>query len=163
MRKLGARLQAVADLVRGDIIADIGSDHAYLPAWLAQNNRIKKAYAIDVSAKCVERMKANLARLNIGRDIVEPVLCDGLPELEGLTDIIIAGMGGESIAGILSGIVARGVPQLENINFILQPNSKKDALLAYMAANGFKLLQELRVDEKRRYYYILRVGYAYIF
>ena len=161
MKKLSARLQAVADLVRGDVIADIGSDHAYLPAWLAKNNRIKKAYAIDISAKCVERMKANLARLNIGRDIVEPVLYDGLPELEGLTDIIIAGMGGETIAGILSGIAGRA--QLEDINFVLQPNSKKDALLAYMAANGFKLLQELRVDEKRRYYYILRVGYAYIF
>lgn len=152
MKKLNARLQALADLVRGDIIADIGSDHAYLPAWLVKNNRIKKAYAIDISAKCVERIKTNLARFNIPREIVEPVLSDGLSKLENiiLTDIIIAGMGGETIAEIIADI-----KEPENIHFILQPNTKKDILKDFLIANKFIILQEIIIQDKKRFYNII--------
>ena len=157
MKKLDARLQAIADLVHGDIIADIGSDHAYLPAWLVKNNRIKKAYAIDISAKCVARIKTNLARFNIPQEIITPVLSNGLSELNaadltGLTDIIIAGMGGETIAGIIDNIT---IENSANINFILQPNSKKDFLKEYLLTNNFKVLQEMRVQDKKRYYIII--------
>jgi len=157
MKKLSMRLQAVADLVCGDIIADIGSDHAYLPAWLAKNNKIKKAYAIDISEKCVERIKKNLARFGIPREIIEPILSDGLAGLENIkpTDIIIAGMGGETIAEIITGI-----KEPAGINFILQPNTKKEVLKEFLAANNFMVLQEIRVQEKRRYYNIMRAIYV---
>jgi len=157
MKKLSARLKAVADLVCGDIIADIGSDHAYLPAWLVKNNKIKKAYAIDISAKCLERIKINLAKFNISQEIIEPVLSDGLAELENiaLTDIIIAGMGGETIAEIIATI-----KEPANINFILQPNTKTEVLKDFLTANNFKILQEIRIQETRRYYNIMRVIYV---
>ena len=159
IKKLSTRLQAVADLVQGDIIADIGSDHAYLPAWLALNNKIKKAYAVDISAACVERIKANLEKFGISRDIIEPVLSDGFAELEHikLTDIIIAGMGGENIAGIMGGI-----KNPAGINFILQPNTKTEFLKNYLLNNNYRILDEVRVDEKRRYYNIMRAVYGYI-
>ena len=158
MRKLDARLQAIADLVRGGIIADIGSDHALLPARLVKTGKIKKAYAIDISAKCVERMKNNLADFNIPQEIIEPVLSDGLTALENikninlnsLTDIIIAGMGGETIAHIIADI-----KKPENINFILQPNTKKDFLKDFLTANNFDILQELTVRDKKRFYNII--------
>lgn len=165
MKKLDARLQAVADLVHGEIIADIGSDHAYLPVWLVQNNKIKKAYAIDISAKCVERVKANLVRFNISQEIIRPVLSNGLnalPEAQAaeLTDIIIAGMGGETVAGIMGGIADGGAARLANINFILQPNTKTDVLKEYLLANNFKILHEIRIQDKKRYYNIMRAAYV---
>jgi len=97
-------------MICGDVIADVGSDHAYLPVWLYQNNRIKKAYALDISENCVNRIKTNLRKYNISQDVIIPVLSDGLECFESkkekydfseLTDIIIAGMGGENIAEII--------------------------------------------------------------
>ena len=156
MKKLSARLQTAADLVCGDVAADIGSDHAYLPVWLVLNNKIKKAYAVDISAKCIERIKNNLAKFNIGREIIEPVLSDGLAGLEDikLTDIIITGMGAKTIAGIIAGI-----KKPENINFILQTNTKLDLLKDFLLENNFKILQEIKVQEKRRFYVVLRVKF----
>ena len=157
MKKLSARLQACADLVQGDIIADIGSDHAYLPVWLFKNNKIKKAYAVDISVKCVERIEANLAKYNIPRETIVPVLSDGLSALENirLTDIIIAGMGAKTIFGIIAGI-----KEPADINFILQPNTKKEVLKDLLADNNFKVLQEVAVRDKNRYYNIMRAVYA---
>ena len=159
MKKLDARLQAIANAVCGEIIADIGSDHAYLPAWLAKNGKIKKAYAVDISVKCVERIKTNLARLRISHEIVEPILADGLAsiDLAEISDVIIAGMGGENIAGILSAVP---IADVRNINFILQPNTKKDALREYLLDNGFEISQELVIQEKRRFYtiFVARIG-----
>ena len=158
VKKLDARLQAIADLVQGEIIADVGSDHAYLPAWLAKHNKIKKAYALDISPNCVGRIKANLGKFNIPQEIISPVLSDGLAGLgdcaiAGLTDVIIAGMGGETIARILSGIKKRA-----GINFILQPNTKKELLKDYLLANNFEVSQEIKVQDKKRYYIIMRAS-----
>ena len=159
MKQLDARLQAIANSVSGEIIADIGSDHAYLPAWLAKNGRIKKAYAVDISVKCVERIKTNLARFRIPHEMVEPVLADGLSALNlaELSDVIIAGMGGENIAGILSAVPPSDI---KNINFILQPNTKKDALREYLLDNGFDISRELMIQEKRRFYtiFVAKIG-----
>ena len=163
MKKLNARLQAIADSVCGEIIADIGSDHAYLPAWLVKNDRIKKAYAVDISVKCVERIKTNLARFRISNEIIEPVLADGLASLElsELSDVIIAGMGGENIVGILSAVKIKDV---QNINFILQPNTKQDTLHDYLIGNGFEISQELVIQEKRRFYtiFVAKIGGIYV-
>ena len=150
MKKINARLLAVANLIRGDIIADIGSDHAYLPAWLVKHGRIKKAYAIDISANCVERIKANLARFNISWEIIEPVLSDGLPELENLSDIVIAGMGARSIMNIISGI-----KNPSGINFILQTHTKKDLLKDFLLSKNFKISHEIIVQDKKRFYNII--------
>jgi tRNA A22 N-methylase len=175
MKKLNARLLAAAELVRGEIIADIGSDHAYLPAWLVKNNKIKKAYAIDISVKCVERIKANLEKFNISQEIIEPVLSDGLngfkhleisdsSDLSDLTDIIIAGMGGETIAGIISDIInSIDIIKIKNpadINFILQPNTKKEVLKEFLIENQFKILQEITVQDKKRFYTIISAEYT---
>ena len=157
MKKLSLRLQACAELVRGDIIADIGSDHAYLPVWLVKNNKIKKACAVDVSKKCVERIKNNLAKFNIAQEIIVPVLSDGLAELENIkfTDIIIAGMGAKTICDIL-----KNIKDPADINFILQPNTKLEVLREFLTANNFKILDEIKVRDKKREYTIMRAAYA---
>ena len=155
-KKLSPRLRTVADLARGDILADIGSDHAYLPVWLVQNSKIKKAYAVDISEKCVERIKKNLARFNIPHTVIMPVLSDGLSSFENIpdkpTDIVIAGMGGETIAEIINGA---GIEEYTDVHFILQPNTKKEKLKDFLSANNFKILREITVREKRRVYTVI--------
>ena len=145
-------------MIHGEIIADVGSDHAYLPIWLYLNQKIKKAYALDISENCVDRIKTNLQKYHIPEDIIIPVLSDGLSCFENnnnfqeLTDIIIAGMGGETIAGILHN------PRENiniNINYILQPNSKIIFLKKYLHKNKFEIIREEIVQSKKKFYTII--------
>jgi len=148
MIKINKRLNEIANLVQGEVIADIGSDHALLPIWLYSNKKIKKAYASDMSKNCVEKIKINIKKYNIPEDIIIPVLSDGLNfDHSGLTDVIIAGMGGETIAKIIK--------PLKNINFILQPNSKIKFLQKYLYENDFETIKEITIEDKKRFYNII--------
>ena len=144
-------------MIRGDIIADIGSDHAYLPIWLYFNKKIKKAYAVDISEKCFNRIKANLEKYNIPEDIIIPVLSGGLDYFERnnnfseLTDIIIAGMGGETIADIIKPV--------QNINYIIQPNSKIIFLKKFLHKNNFEIIRETAVESRKRFYTVINAGF----
>ena len=146
----------------GDIIADVGSDHAYLPIWLYLNKKIKKAYALDISENCIKKIKLNLKKYNIPEDIIIPVLSDGLScfeteyDLSELTDIIIAGMGGETIADI----IAQSGGLAENLNFILQPNSKVEFLREYLYDNKFDIIQEIIAEDENRLYNIINARFT---
>ena len=135
------------------MVADIGSDHAYLPIWLYLNKKIERAYAVDKSEKCVARGRANLKKYNIPENIVTPVVSDGLEWLEAngvmpqLTDITVAGMGGETIAEIIQN--ARGV------NLVLQPNSKAGVLREFLIENGFEILGETAAAHNKRTYTVI--------
>jgi len=150
-------------MIRGDVIADVGSDHAYLPIWLYLNKKIKKAYALDISENCVNRVKTNIEKYNISHDIIVPVLSDGLAcfdsefDFSELTDIIIAGMGGENIAGIIrQTLVKRRVGvAAPYINFILQPNSKMRFLREFLRENDFDILEDIIIESKKRRYIVI--------
>ena len=155
MKKISNRFNEIIKLIEGDTIADIGSDHAYLPMWLYFNNKIKIAYAADISEKCVEKIKINIKKNNIPENIIIPVLSDGLSYfikndiIKKITDIIIAGMGGETIAKIIESA------PVENINFILQPNSKIEFLKNFLYKNKFEIISEIKIEDKKRFYTIL--------
>jgi len=151
-------------MICGEVIADIGSDHAYLPIWLYINKKIKKAYAVDISEKCVKRIKINLKNYNIPEDIVVPVLSDGLAYFENsenkekfseLTDIIISGMGGESISEII-----KNIKNPKNLNFILQPNSKIEFLKKFLSENNFNIINEITAESKKRFYRIINAKFT---
>ncbi|MBR0394184.1 MAG: SAM-dependent methyltransferase, partial [Alistipes sp.] len=101
--KLDSRLSAVAELVReGKTVADIGTDHAYLLAYLLQQGKIKNGIAADLRKGPLENARKTL--IESGElDKVRLVLSNGLDELsEGdCEDIVIAGMGGILIKEIL--------------------------------------------------------------
>jgi len=173
IKKLDGRLAAIAEMICGGVIADVGSDHAYLPIWLYLNKKIKKAYALDISENCVERIRANIKKYDITPDIIIPVLSDGLaglaPLVKGgcrkaaggsdeITDIIIAGMGGINIAEILAAafINVNGAPGSSRpTNLILQPNSKLKYLRDFLHENNFDIIQEIKVESKKRFYNII--------
>ncbi|MCL2157813.1 MAG: tRNA (adenine(22)-N(1))-methyltransferase TrmK [Oscillospiraceae bacterium] len=151
------RLKKIAEFIYGNIIADIGSDHAYLPIWLIQQKKISKAYAVDISENCIKKIKANLKKHNISEDIIIPVCSDGFLDfeydLDEITDIVIAGMGGETISQIIENM--KSAHDIKNLNFVLQPNSKIEYLKKYLTENNIEIKKLHITESKKRSYTII--------
>ena len=142
--EFGKRLSAAADLVRaGAVFADIGTDHASLPIYLASEGKITRAYACDVAEKPVELAKRN-------------VEASGYAGLEGagLTDAAVCGMGGELICALLSADHARFL-RADKVRLILQPMSRSAYLRHYLASEGFSIEDEMIVRDMGRQYEII--------
>ncbi|MDO4419241.1 MAG: class I SAM-dependent methyltransferase [Ruminococcus sp.] len=135
---LNNRLALCAQMVRkGTKIADIGTDHAYLPVWLVRTGFVSFALACDIKAEPLMQGELTIKKYH-AEDLVETRLCDGLRDVNSdeVDDIIIAGMGGETIVHILS-----DAPWLKDKSkrLILQPMSKHELVIEYLYKNGFEL------------------------
>lgn len=153
--QLDPRLQLCADFVRpGARMADIGTDHAYLPVWLEKQGLIRSAVAADVRTGPLAKAEENLKRYQTERISVR--LSDGLEKVlpEEAEDIVIAGMGGELIVTILSG--APWVRQNER-HLILQPMTCAPELREYLLQNGFSVLREEAVEARGHVYSVMLV------
>lgn len=139
--QLDNRLKLCADFVRnGAKLADIGTDHAYLPVWLCRIGRCPCAIAADINPEPLKRGQSTIIESGMsGR--IETRLSDGLKEIksEETDDIVIAGMGGELIAKILSEC---SFATDSSKHFILQPMTKSEVLIAWLCENGFKILKQ---------------------
>ncbi|MBR6512746.1 MAG: SAM-dependent methyltransferase [Clostridia bacterium] len=148
--KLDMRLRMVAGLIRPGIpLADIGTDHAYLPVFLVENDIIPKALASDVKIGPLENAKKTINKHNLS-DKITPVLSDGLKEIpHEYTDFCIAGMGGELIAKILeeSPWVRR-----QGNHFVFQPQTHPEDLRRHLLTNGYEIIREDVVKERMKYY-----------
>ena len=152
---LGNRLAACAEFVKGEKACDVGTDHGYLAAELLLSGKCSFAIAADINEKPLESARKTLH--NHGLDErSETVLSDGVEsvDLNGVTDIIIAGMGGELIAKILS------QKCLDGINLVLQPMTKAPYLRRFLAENGFELLEETSVSEGGRLYTVMNAVFS---
>ena len=155
---LTPRLEAVASFVKeGSVIADVGTDHGYIPAYLINKGIIKKAIAADINVGPLENAKKTMK--NEGIDSVEFVLSDGLKNLGGsqFDEIIIAGMGGEMIASILDN---SSWCKDKKYSFILQPMTKEDYLRRYLYENGFEIIKETLAAEKDKLYNIMKAVFV---
>ena len=147
---LDRRLMAAADFVRRNaVVADIGTDHAYLPVFLIGTNKAKRAVAADINEGPVLRARQNVREYKM-EDRIEVVQTDGLAGLErkDITDIAICGMGGELISKILD---SAPFVKDEKIRLILQPMTKSEDLYRYLCENGFSVVGEALVREDRIY------------
>lgn len=153
--ELSPRLQAVAGWIPMNArLADIGTDHAYLPVSLLLENRILSAIAADVRSGPLEHAKRTAKEYGI-TDRIRFFLCDGLTKIEAeQCDVIaIAGMGGETIAHILE-----DAPWMRQDHlFILQPQSTQNILRKFLAEHGYSIQKEQVVREGNRWYPILKV------
>ncbi len=134
---MGARLQALAAAVEpGARVADIGTDHGRLLTLLRQRRAVRVAIGIDRSAAALQRTAAELADAAI-----ELRRGDGLAPLRpGEVDtVVIAGMGAQSIIGVLERGAARW-PELTRL--VLQPAAQWPWLRAWIAARRFTLQHE---------------------
>lgn len=154
--ELSPRLRSVAELVpRGAHFADIGTDHAYLPVWLILHGVIKSAIAADLRRGPLERARETAKKYSVSEKM-DFRLCDGLTGLrEGEADTIaIAGMGGETIANILTAAPwSRG----DGITLILQPMSSQPDLRLWLAENGYTIERECLAREEKNIYTVMLV------
>ena len=153
---LSKRLTAVAGLITpGNSIADIGTDHGYIPIYMAQKGLTRKALAMDVNPGPLKRAVENINKYHV-EDMVSARLSDGLSMLnEGETDtIVIAGIGGLLMVNILEKYPSKAHAARE---LILSPHSDVDKVRRFLADNGFCITHEKMVCEEGKYYFIMRV------
>ena len=155
--KLSKRLSTAASYVRsGAFVADIGTDHAYLPIYLVSNGIAAQALASDVNEGPILKAKENISKYGLKNKIYTEI-ADGLDKIERYnpTDIVICGMGGELIAKILD---ASDYVKNKNVRLILQPMTSVFELREYLS-NGFSTVAENVVCEDNKIYQIICVEY----
>ena len=158
MQTPDARLLAAAAFVRqGAVLADIGTDHAYLPIYLVASGRVSRAVAADIGKGPIALARANIAASGLS-DRIETVMTDGLFRLsdKGITDITVCGMGGELISRILQDA---SFVKDKGIRLILQPMSRAATLRRYLAKNGFAIIAERPCRAAGRVYSCLCAEY----
>ena len=157
--KLDARLLAVASMVRmGAYLADVGTDHAYLPVYLAEENIISGAVASDIHKGPLESADKNIREAGFS-DKIQTLLTDGLQGVEKypVTDIAIAGMGGLMIRNILE--KAQFLRKENSPRLILQPMQHIPELRRYLGENGFLIEQEKQALAEGKFYQIFLAVY----
>jgi tRNA (adenine22-N1)-methyltransferase len=151
---LTPRLKIIADSIQGyETVADIGSDHAYLPIYLVKNRRVKSAIATDINSGPVEISKKGLkshkveAMVTVRQGNGLEVIAPGEAEV-----IVIAGMGGILIRDILE----KDVKVAESVKLlILQPMRDSDKVRRWLLTNGFGITDEELVKEQDKIYEVI--------
>lgn len=147
---LSQRLQNVAMLVtEGNRLADVGTDHAFVPIFLVEAGRIPSAIAMDVNRGPLMRAREHI-RQHALEDKIETRLSDGLESLgtDEADTILIAGMGGALTVRILE----QGKVLCDGRELVLQPQSETEKVRRYLEEAGFRILQERMVLEDGKYY-----------
>lgn len=154
---LDARLRAAADWVSPcGVCADIGCDHGRLSAALLLENRCHTLLAADVSPKALAKAEKRIAALGLSARTVFAA-ADGLAALDALPDghadtVCILGMGGETLAGILT----RGQGRLQGATLVLGAQTELPLLRAAVCGIGYRLGDERVVTVDGRLYILMR-------
>jgi len=153
---LQPRLRTIADLVPvGSRLADIGTDHGYIPVALLLEGRIGQAIASDIGVEPLAHARRTADAYGIENDVIDFRLCDGLKGIssEETDCVVIAGMGGDNIVSILD-----AAPWTrDGCTLLLQPMSKAEVLRAWLPEHGYVVTAERLVADKGVIYPILTV------
>ena len=156
-------LTAIPYVRRGRLVADVGTDHAYLPIYLCETGILTPtqtkngdrlcAIAADINQGPVERAEQHVAAAGLTH-CIRTVRTDGLTGLDAYDpdDVIIFGMGGELIASILAAAPWVGGA---GKRLILQPMTHAEKLRAYLLSAGFAIVGETLSREGERIYQTL--------
>ena len=156
---MNKRLQTIADMIPdGRGMIDVGTDHGYLPVWLAKRAYPGRLFASDINPAPLSAARRTAAEAAV-EDRIEFLLCDGL-ELcppDAVDTIVIAGMGGDQICGILD----RAEWCLDAVyTLILQPMTKAEVLRFWLVNNGFCLTEEKLVRDGSFLYQIIEARFS---
>ena len=155
---LQPRLALLASLVpQGAVLADVGTDHGYIPVCLRQRGVIDRAIASDIGREPLEHARRTAEEYGVGG--IDLRLCAGLDAIapEECDTVLIAGMGGETIVGILA---AAAFIRDARVRLILQPMTDFSMLREYLAAQGFAVTDEEIVLSEGRMYQCLCAAYT---
>ena len=149
---LSPRLAAAAGLLDGGkTVADVGTDHAYIPAYLIQSGKCTHVIASDIGGKPLENARQTLRKYGLEEQI-ELRISDGLCAYspEEAEEICICGMGGTLIAEILA-----AAPWIlrPGMHLVLQPMTHSEDVRAFLCGHGFLLRREVCVSEGGRHVY----------
>lgn len=152
---LTPRLETIFHHVSTQNIADVGTDHAYIPIELARSGRIRRAIATDIHEGPLAIAAANVEKYGL-QDKIELRLGGGLAPIREneVEEIIIAGMGGEMIRQILQADEAKAKSAAQ---LILQPMNAQYELRQWLCANQFKIIKEDIATEGHKVYNIFLV------
>lgn len=154
--KLSPRLLAAAELVdTNGSVCDVGTDHALLPCYLYQKG-VKNIIASDINDGPLVAARETIEKY-IGADCpIRLVKSDGLRSIDYADNVIVAGMGGELIARIVSECSFLK----PDISFILQPMTKAEILRRELYKNGFRITAERAAEEGDKLYVIIKAEYT---
>lgn len=155
---ISIRLKSIASLVEEcDCVADIGTDHGYLPVFLAKNGICLRAIASDINKAPVDKARRNIKLQNC----VHIIDCR---QGAGLTTIkpfeadcaVIAGMGGN----LIRDIIEESTEVFKSLNYtVLQPVQNSEVLREYIYKKGYKILDEELCLDENKFYEIIKVKY----
>ena len=143
---------------KGNAVADIGTDHAYLPAWLILNNISPKALACDVRKGPLENAKKTVEAYSI-EDKITTRLSDGFDEIEPFEadDFIMCGMGGTLMEELVS---RTHWLKDERKRIIVQPQSHAEDIRRFFVENGFEILFEDACTDSGKLYCAMAAEYT---
>lgn len=154
---ISARLLACCQFVHpGDRVADIGTDHGYLGIYLLTQGTARSVIAADIAQHPLESARRNAEKYAVTQ-AMRFYLSDGARQIPRDFDVMVcAGMGADTIAHILD-----TAPWLENRQYrlILQCQSRRPALRAWLAQRGYRILQETLVQDGHFIYPVMEVTY----
>lgn len=152
---ISERLSRLAGMVtEGSRLADVGTDHGYVPLCLYRQGRIPSAIAMDINKGPLERAKEHIREAGL-ENYIETRLSDGLEALKkGEADtVLIAGMGGSLTERILTD----GRETLETVReLVLQPQSEIWKVRLHLCRNGWRIVWEDIVLDEGKYYPMFR-------
>ncbi|GFR36116.1 tRNA (adenine(22)-N(1))-methyltransferase [Thermobrachium celere] len=156
---LSKRLEAVFDMIeKCNCLADIGTDHGYIPIKAIRENKCKKAIASDIKIGPIEVAKKNIKKYELS-NLIEVRLGPGLSTLKnGEADVIvISGMGGN----LISDIIKNDIQISKNSKYlILQPVQYPEILRQELFNLNFLIIDENIIKEDNKYYHIMKVSYG---
>lgn len=152
---LSNRLKIVADMVtKGNSVADIGTDHGYVPIYLIKNGVCPKAYAMDINEGPIRSAQKNVRAEGL-EDKICVIQSDGMEKMtSSMADsVIIAGMGGELIIRILKDSKVNNTVK----EFILSPHRDIDLVRKYVLENNWHIEEEKMLKDAGKFYTVMKV------
>ncbi|MGU8235975.1 tRNA (adenine(22)-N(1))-methyltransferase [Clostridium perfringens] len=156
--ELSKRLKRIAEHVdKCESVADIGTDHGYIPIYLVKERICKKAIASDINKGPIEKAKVNVAFEGVS-DKVKCLLGPGLNPLKvgEVNGVILAGMGGNLTRDIL----LADMDKVKKYDFIiLQPAQNPEVLREFLYKNDYEIIAEDLIKDEGRFYELFKVKY----
>ena len=156
--ELSKRLKRIAEHVdKCESVADIGTDHGYIPIYLVKEGICKKAIASDINKGPIEKAKVNVAFEGVSNK-VKCLLGPGLNPLKvgEVNGVILAGMGGNLTRDIL----LADIDKVNKYDFIiLQPAQNPEVLREFLYKNDYEIIDEDLIKDEGRFYELFKVKY----